>query len=149
MKPSPPGPLSRPHTRTPGRGGGGNVQQCSHPSPLGFPSGGDDMYGDDGGSCALPSPGGPGVRPGEGPGVRAFLLSALLLLPATGLAQDRLSLPGAVDRALTRFPAVEAARARQEEAAEALGEARAARRPRGRVTGSAIQYQEPMVVTPI
>jgi outer membrane protein len=71
------------------------------------------------------------------------------LLPATGIAQNKLSLSEAVDRALTRFPAVEAARARQEEAEQALGEARAGRRPRGRLTGSAIQYQEPMVVTPI
>jgi outer membrane protein len=65
------------------------------------------------------------------------------------MAQERLSLTDAVDRALARFPTVEAARARQEEAAEALGEARAGRRPRGRLTGSALQYQEPMVVTPI
>ncbi|MEA2563073.1 MAG: outer membrane protein [Acidobacteriota bacterium] len=83
------------------------------------------------------------------PGVRVPLLLALLLFPCTGMAQDKLSLSEAVDRALTRFPAVEAARARQEEAEQALGEARAGRRPRGRVTGSAIQYQEPMVVTPI
>jgi outer membrane protein len=107
------------------------------------------MKGDAGGSCALPSPGGPGVRVGEGPGVRVPFLLALLLLPHAAMAQERLSLSDAVDRALARFPAVEAARARQEEAAEALGEARAGRRPRGRLTGSAIQYQEPMVVTPI
>lgn len=86
---------------------------------------------------------------GEGPRVRAWLLLAFLLLPGTGIAQERLSLSDAVDRALARFPTVEAARARQEEAAEALSEARAGRRPRGRLTGSAIEYQEPMVVTPI
>jgi outer membrane protein len=73
----------------------------------------------------------------------------LLLFPAAGRAQDRLSLAEAVERATVRFPAVEAARARQEEAAAGLGEARAGRRPRGRLTGSAIQYEEPMVVTPI
>lgn len=78
---------------------------------------------------------------------RVFL--ALLLFPGAGTAQDRLPLADAVDRALARFPAVEAARARQEEAEQALGEARAGRRPRGRLTGSAIQYEEPMVVTPI
>lgn len=84
---------------------------------------------------------------GEGLGVRVLLLAFLLSGPA--MAQAPLSLPSAVDRALTRFPGVEAARARQEEAAEGLNEARAARRPRGRLTGSAIQYEEPMVVTPI
>jgi outer membrane protein len=81
--------------------------------------------------------------------MRKGIVLALLLFPCAGSAQDKLHLADAVDRALTRFPAVGAARARQEEAAEALGEARAGRRPRGRVTGSAIQYEEPMVVTPI
>ena len=79
----------------------------------------------------------------------ALAVSALILLPAAGRAQERLSLPDAVDRALLRFPSVGAARARQEEAAEALGEARAGRLPRGRITGSAIHYQEPMAVAPI
>lgn len=76
---------------------------------------------------------------------------ALLALPSTGVAQEpsRLTLAEAVERALAQFPSVEAARARQEEAAEAVGEARASRGPRGRVTGSMTQYQEPMVVTPI
>jgi outer membrane protein len=73
----------------------------------------------------------------------------LLLFPAAGRAQDRLSLADAVERAAARFPAVEAARAREEEAAAGLEEARAGRRPRARLTGSAIQYQEPMLVTPI
>lgn len=82
---------------------------------------------------------------------KGLLAGALLLLSQAGMAQDmeRLPLADAVERALARFPSVEAARARQDEAAEALGEARAARRPRGRLTGSAIQYEEPMVVTPI
>ncbi|HYN20768.1 MAG TPA: TolC family protein [Thermoanaerobaculia bacterium] len=76
---------------------------------------------------------------------------ALLALPGRGAAQEpaRLSLPEAVERALAQFPSVEAARARGEEAAAAVGEARAGRGPRGRVTGSVTQYQEPMVVTPI
>jgi outer membrane protein TolC len=60
-----------------------------------------------------------------------------------------LTLPAAVERALARFPSVEAARARQRQAEEALGEARAGRGPRGRVTASATQYEEPMVITPI
>ena len=81
--------------------------------------------------------------------MRKGVVLALLLFPGAGTAQDKLPLADAVDRALARFPAVEAARARQEEAEQALGEARAGRRPRGRLTGSAIQYEEPMVVTPI
>lgn len=74
---------------------------------------------------------------------------ALFLLPCASAAQDKLSLADAVDRALARFPAVEAARARQEEAEAALNEAQAARRPRSRLTGTAFQYEEPMLVTPI
>ena len=80
--------------------------------------------------------------------MRPLVLAALAVLAVPEAAQT-LTLPEAVERALSRFPAVEAARARQQEAEEALGEARASRRPRGRVTGSATQYQEPMVVTPI
>jgi outer membrane protein len=77
------------------------------------------------------------------------LLALVLWGPAGVVGQERLTLPQAVERALGRFPGVGAARARQEEAREALAEAEAARRARGRFTGSAIQYQEPMVVTPI
>ncbi len=77
------------------------------------------------------------------------LVPAVLVLSILSPACGALTLPEAVERALSRFPAVEAARSRQQEAEEALGEARAAHRPRGRVTGSATQYQEPMVVTPI
>lgn len=97
-----------------------------------------------GSGCAKGRP-----KAGEGRGVRALFGLALALLPTPGIAQEKLPLADAVERALARFPAVEAARARQQEAEAALGEARAGRRPRGRVTGSAIQYQEPMVVTPI
>jgi outer membrane protein len=75
-------------------------------------------------------------------------LAVLAVLCVVSPAQA-LTLPEAVERALSRFPAVEAARARRQEAEEALSEARASRNPRGRVTGSATQYQEPMVVTPI
>jgi outer membrane protein len=81
--------------------------------------------------------------------MRFLVLAALAVLAVPCAAAQALTLPEAVERALSRFPAVEAARARQEEAEEALGEARASRRPRGRVTGSATQYEEPMVVTPI
>ncbi len=70
--------------------------------------------------------------------------------PAPGRGEeDQLSLSAAVERALAGFPAVEGARARQEEARLALGEAEVGLRPRGRFNGSATQYQEPMVVTPI
>jgi outer membrane protein TolC len=75
------------------------------------------------------------------------LLIALAAVPVQ--AQEPLTLPAAVERALARFPSVEAARARQQQAQEALAEAQAGRGPRGRITGSAIQYQEPMVITPI
>jgi outer membrane protein len=89
---------------------------------------------------------------GEGasrPLVVLAVVAVLAVLSLPPAAAQALTLPEAVERALSRFPAVEAARARRQEAEEALGEARASRRPRGRVTGSATQYQEPMVVTPI
>ncbi len=73
----------------------------------------------------------------------------LALAPAALLAQEPLTLASAVERALARYPGVEAARARQDEARESLAEAEAARRVRGRLTSSAIQYQEPIPVTPI
>lgn len=85
-------------------------------------------------------------------GLKDWLIAlALLVLSGQALAQEpgRLSLSGAVERALAQFPSVEAARAREEEAAAAVGEAQAGRGPRGRVTGSVTQYQEPMLVTPI
>lgn len=81
--------------------------------------------------------------------MRPLVPAVLAVLSVLPPACEALTLPEAVERALSRFPAVEAARARRQEAEEALGEARASRRPRGRVTGSATQYQEPMVVTPI
>ena len=76
-------------------------------------------------------------------------ISLLIALPGVGWAQEALPLPDAVDQALARFPSVEASRARQEEAQRALDEARFNRRAKGRLTASAIQYEEPMVVTPI
>lgn len=81
--------------------------------------------------------------------MRMLGMLALVALPGAVWAQDTLPLADAVDRALARFPSVEASRARQEEARRALDEARFNRRPKGRLTGSAIQYEEPMVVTPI
>jgi outer membrane protein len=76
-----------------------------------------------------------------------WLLLALAAVPAG--AQERLTLAGAVERALAQFPSVEAARARQEEAEAALAAEELSRRARGRFTASATQYEEPMVVTPI
>ena len=81
--------------------------------------------------------------------MKSLVLAGLAVLAVPCAAAQALTLPEAVERALARFPAVEAARAHRLEAEEALGEARASRRPRGRVTGSATQYEEPMVVTPI
>ncbi|HEX7182919.1 MAG TPA: TolC family protein [Thermoanaerobaculia bacterium] len=78
--------------------------------------------------------------------VLAFATPSAAQPPA---AEGRLPLAAAVERALGRFPSVESARARQQEAREALGEAETGLRPRGRFNASAIQYQEPMVVTPI
>lgn len=76
-----------------------------------------------------------------------WLLLALAAGPVQ--AQERLTLAGAVERAVARFPSVEAARARQEEAGEALAAEELSRRARGRLTASAVQHEEPMVVTPI
>jgi len=79
--------------------------------------------------------------------LRTLSLIALVAVPVQ--AQERLTLAAAVERALAQFPSVEAARARQRQAEAALGEARAGRGPRGRLTASATQFEEPMVVTPI
>ncbi len=100
----------------------------------------------------LPSPAARGEGASHPAWSRRFFVLAVLVVLAVlspGRAATALTLPEAVERALARFPAVEAARARQAEAEEALGEARASRKPKGRLTGSATQYQEPMVVTPI
>lgn len=73
----------------------------------------------------------------------------LLVLSAPLQAQEPLTLSAAVEKALARFPSVEIARARQEEAEAALKEAEAGRRVRGRLTASGTQYEEPGLVTPI
>ncbi len=80
-----------------------------------------------------------------------LLLIALVAAPlqAQEQAKEPLTLPAAVERALAQFPSVAAARARQRQAEEALGEARAGHGPRGRATASATQFEEPMLVTPI
>jgi outer membrane protein TolC len=82
---------------------------------------------------------------------RPFLTLLVLLVlggPLYGQEASEPSLPkpltlvAAVERALATWPGTAAARARREEAA-------AARRLRGRFTGAATQFQEPMPITPI
>lgn len=81
------------------------------------------------------------VLAGPGPGVRG----------ARVIPQDttRLTLAVAVDRALARYPSVEAARARAEGAAADVGAARAAWLPRLSFDGSLNRFEEPMVVAPL
>ncbi|HYG65112.1 MAG TPA: TolC family protein [Thermoanaerobaculia bacterium] len=87
--------------------------------------------------------------------VSLTLVVLTLVLPAGATAQEtaqepaRLTLAEAVERALARYPGVGAARARQEQAREAITEAKASRRPAGRLNATGTQYEEPMVVTPI
>jgi outer membrane protein TolC len=71
--------------------------------------------------------------------------------PVSGAAGPEavLTLADAVEAALARYPSVAAARARVDEARGAFGEAEAAARPKVRLSASALQYEEPMVVTPI
>lgn len=83
--------------------------------------------------------------------VAALLTSALLGLPiAPAPAPPAVLTPAeAVARALAHHPDAGAARAEQRRAESALAEAEAELRPRLDLTTSAVQFQEPMVVTPI
>jgi outer membrane protein len=76
---------------------------------------------------------------------------AALLFAAAVQAQDTtaLTLMAAVDRALARYPSVEAARARAEGAAADVGAARAAWLPRLSFDASLNRFEEPMVVAPL
>jgi outer membrane protein TolC len=76
---------------------------------------------------------------------------AALIVAAALQAQDTtaLTLMAAVDRALARYPSVEAARARAEGAAADVGAARAARLPRLSFDASVSRFEEPMVVAPL
>lgn len=76
---------------------------------------------------------------------------AALLFAAAIQAQDTipLTLDSVLERALARYPTVEAARARAEGAAADLGSARAAWLPRLSFDGSLNRFQEPMVVAPL
>lgn len=80
------------------------------------------------------------------------LVSALVgavALPGAAAGEELLSLSAAVERALGRYPSVAAARSRVDEAAEALGEAEASRGPLLRFGLSALQYDDPMITSPI
>lgn len=82
-------------------------------------------------------------------------LVALLGLSAGALgAQEKsgsppLTLSAAVERALGRYPAVTVARARVAEAAEATGEAQASHGPIVKLNASALEYDDPMITSPI
>ncbi len=60
-----------------------------------------------------------------------------------------LALSAAVERALGRYPSVAAARSRVDEATATLGEAEASRGPLLRFGMSALQYDDPMITSPI
>lgn len=66
-----------------------------------------------------------------------------------GASSQQLTLSTAVERALANHPALAVATARQQEAAEALGEVVAGRGPLVRANVSALHYDDPMVVSPI
>lgn len=77
---------------------------------------------------------------------------AWMLAAADGSAQQatkRLSLVEAIDAALNADPAVAAAGAEVASARAAVGETKSALRLHVDVSGSLVQYEEPMVVTPI
>jgi outer membrane protein len=76
---------------------------------------------------------------------------AALLFAAAIQAQDTtpLALDVVLDRALARYPSVEAARARAEGAAADVGAAQAAWLPRVSFDGSLNRFEEPMVVAPL
>ena len=91
-----------------------------------------------------------------GPGAGRFLALLLLasaVVPAAAEAQppapDRLTPAEAVRRALAHYPEAGVARAEARAAGEALAEAEAGLLPRIDFMGSAMHFDEPMVVTPI
>lgn len=76
-------------------------------------------------------------------------LFAGLLLATAELRAQRLSLREAVDAALVAEPAVAAARADLASARASVGESKSAVKPHLDVSSSLVEYQKPMVVTPI
>ncbi len=79
------------------------------------------------------------------------VIATALATAARGAAtvQAPLTLSAAVERALGRYPAVVAARARVDEAAAATGETRTSRGPIVKLGASALQYDDPMITSPI
>ncbi len=85
-------------------------------------------------------------------GVLLLLAAPLLLagpLAAQGAAEDTLTLDAAVAAALGASPAVASARAGEDRAAAAVGQARSAWLPSLSVNGSAVRFEKPMVVAPL
>ncbi|MDQ1349671.1 MAG: TolC family protein, partial [Acidobacteriota bacterium] len=76
-------------------------------------------------------------------------LSAAALGAQENSGPPPLTLSAAVERALGRYPAVTAARARVAEAAENTGEAQASRGPIVKLNASALGYDDPMITSPI
>ena len=83
----------------------------------------------------------------------AIAAAGLAVTPLAGQGQSpaaaQLTLADAVQRALERHPSVGAARASSDAARSVITTARAARLPSLALTGSATQYEQPMLVTPI
>ncbi len=86
-----------------------------------------------------------------GPAALAGALAAALALPAPPAlaAEPQLTLAGAVETALGAYPSVAAARSRLAEAGETVAEARATQGPLVRATLSGLQYDDPMLTSPI
>lgn len=88
---------------------------------------------------------------------RAPLLLGLILLLSAASARAQtsgenalaLSLPEAVERALSSYPSITAARARVVEAEAATGEARASQGPIVKLNAQGLQYDDPMITSPI
>ena len=73
----------------------------------------------------------------------------LLVVPLVLQDTSRLTLVGAVERALATHPTVAAAQARRDRASADVGDARSGRLPKLTLDGSVTRFQEPMVVQPL
>jgi len=80
---------------------------------------------------------------------RAIAVAGLTLALPARAAEPQLTLSAAVETALGTYPSVAAARARLAEAGEAVGEAQATRGPLLRLGLSGLQYDDPMLTSPI
>lgn len=83
--------------------------------------------------------------------VALAVAAAVRAAPATPTAQDtsRLTLAVATQRALARYPTVAIARASRDQAAAAVGEARAPLLPRLSLDAAFTRYEEPSIVYPL